>query len=126
MVIMKKDKNKVTIRQICARPRFYVGRTVTVEGIFRGWEKGQYDFPAAAEDTAPDRTAWLIATGPECAYVVGGRPDVNALNPADIGCRIEVTGMVLMSDDGGIYLSFEKGQRLSLKPVKARPVKIAA
>jgi hypothetical protein len=49
--------------------------------------------------------------------VTDGIPQgVSPTEPEDFGCRIEIAGMVALSGDGGVYLEFRKGRRLS-KPV---------
>ncbi len=116
-----KTKKEDIIRQICSHPDFYVGVTVTFEGIFRGWSIGRYDFPVGAENHSPKtRSDWLIVTGPDCAYVTGGAPPhVSAGHKEDIGCRIEITATVALSDDGGIYFEFVRGRQLAPKIAKA-------
>ena len=105
---------KPTIAQICAQPANYVGREVILEGIFLGWRRGKCHFPPGAETTSPKtRSDWLIGTGSNCAYVTGGHPaGVNPANHEDSGCHIEITGIVALSDDGGVYFEFKKGRRL--------------
>jgi hypothetical protein len=122
----KATKKKLTIKQICAKPANYVGRVVTLEGIFLGWRLGKCHFPPGAETTSPKtRSDWLIGTGSDCAYVTGGAPaGVSPANLADIGCRIEITGMVALSEDGGVYFEFRKGRRLA--PKTASKIKTAA
>ena len=115
---MSKTKTrKLTIDQICARPAIYVGRAVTLEGIFLGWGYGKCHFPPGAETTSPKtRSDWLIGTGSDCAYVTGGHPaGVSPANHEDSGCHIEITGIVALSDDGGVYFEFKKGRRLVSK-----------
>ena len=118
--MLKAKKKKLTIKKICSRLDFYVGRTVTLEGTFRGWGMGECEFPAGAERNAPKtRSDWLISTGHDCAYVTGGLPQVSPTNQEDVGCRIEITGTVALSEDGGVYFEYLKGRRLSAKPLKA-------
>jgi hypothetical protein len=124
---MSKATNiKLTIKQICAKPAKYAGRVITLEGIFLGWGLGKCHFPPGAETTFPKtRSDWLIGTGSDCAYVTGGAPaGVSPANHADIGCRIVISGMVALSEDGGVYFEFRKGRRLILKA--ASKIKTAA
>lgn len=113
----KATKKKLTIDRICAQPAIYVGRAVTLEGIFLGWGHGKFHFPPGAATISPKtRSDWLIGTGSDCAYVTGGHPaGVSPANHVDSGCHIEITGIVALSDDGGVYFEFKKGRRLVSK-----------
>jgi hypothetical protein len=117
----KHNKKKLTIKQICAKPTHYTGSVVTLEGLFLGWKLGECHFPPNAETDPPiTHSDWLIATGPDCVYVTGGLPEgMRPTEPKDIGCRIEITGMVALKDDRGVYLVFREGHRLASKPVSA-------
>ena len=125
MLKAKKNKKKLTIKQICDHPEHYVGTVVTLDGSFLGWGPlGKHHFPPGAETASPKtKSDWIIATGSDCAYVTGGH--VEGLGPAqhqDLGCRIEITGEVALSEHKGVYLVFREGRRLASKPVStAKP-----
>ncbi|MBZ5523968.1 MAG: hypothetical protein LAP21_17160 [Acidobacteriia bacterium] len=124
MLKAKKDKKKLTIKQICAKPAHYVNSVVTLEGSFLGWGAlGKHHFPPGAETSPKTRSDWMFATGLDCAYVTGGKPvGVDPAEHQDYGCHIELTGMVALGDDGGVYFVFRDGRRLVSKPVStAKP-----
>jgi hypothetical protein len=117
--MLKQSNEKVTIKRICARREFYVGRTITFEAIFHGWGTGGCEFPAEAESNSPNKSDWVISTEKDCAYVSGGLPDgVSPANKEDLGCHIELTAIVAVTDDGGIYFEFVSGRRIREKAEK--------
>ena len=119
---MKNTKKKLTIGQICAHLDHYLGHAVTLEGKFLGWQQGDHQFPAGAEDRPDSKSDWMVATGKDCLYVTGGAPtDVSPANPEDNGCRIEITGIVARGKTGGVRLEFLRGHRLKSKVISFKP-----
>jgi hypothetical protein len=85
-----------TIGEIRDNPTFYQGRTVTVEGVYQGWQGGYGSPPVTRSDwLVEDDTGWLYVTG---------KP-AGSLDPLDdIGRPIKVTGQIELTDDGEPYL----------------------
>jgi hypothetical protein len=89
-----------SIGGIMADPELYQGHTVTVEGVYQGWQDGHGSPPLTRSDwLVEDDTGWL--------YVTGKPP--GDLDPTDdIGHPLKVTGRVELTDDGEPYLVAEE------------------
>jgi hypothetical protein len=89
-----------TIGGIRAAPTLYEGQTVTIEGVYQGWQGGYGSPPLTRSDwLVEDATGWLYVTG---------KP-AGELDPvADIGRPITVTGQVELTEEGEPYLVAEE------------------
>jgi hypothetical protein len=87
---------EATIGEIRADPTLYQGRTVTVEGVYQGWQGGHGSPPLTRSDwLVEDDTGWLYVTGKPAG-------DLDPLD--DIGRPLKVTGEVELTDKGEPYL----------------------
>jgi len=85
-----------TIGEIRANPNLYQGQTVTVEGVYQGWQGGYGSPPVTRSDwLVEDDTGWLYVTGKPAG-------DLDPLD--DIGRPIKVTGQLELTDEGEPYL----------------------
>ena len=91
---------EATIGEIRAAPTLYEGQTVTIEGVYQGWQGGYGSPPVTRSDwLLEDTTGWLYVTG---------KP-VGDLDPLDdIGRPIKVTGQVELTEEGEPYLVAEE------------------
>ena len=90
------DAGKIAIGQIINSPPEFEGKPVTVAGEYRGWQaENGYGPPVTRSDwVVKDDTGWI--------YVTGEGPGVDPTQ--DIGCPIEVRGMVRVTDQGVPYI----------------------
>jgi hypothetical protein len=87
---------QAAIGEIRANPTLYQGQTVTVEGVYQGWQGGYGSPPVTRSDwLVEDETGWLYVTGKPAG-------DLDPLD--DIGRPIKVTGQLELTDDGEPYL----------------------
>ncbi len=101
------------IADICAESERYVGRVVTLQGLFQGWQVVQCQFPGGAANIPRTRSDWLIRTGADCLYVTGGIPeDYDPMKLENLGHRIELEAEVMRGEDRKIYLAYRKSRRL--------------
>jgi hypothetical protein len=107
-----KDED-LMIAEICAESERYVGRVVTLQGLFQDWQVAGCLFPDGAANHPRTRTDWLIRTADDCIYVAGGMPeDLDPMNPENLGCRIELEAEVMQDEDGQVYLVYRNSRRL--------------
>jgi len=91
---------EATIGEIRAAPTLYEGQTVTIEGVYQGWQGGYGSPPVTRSDwLLEDNTGWLYVTGEPAG-------DLNPLD--DIGRPIKVTGQVELTEEGEPYLVAEE------------------
>jgi hypothetical protein len=91
---------EATIGEIRAAPALYEGQTVTIEGLYQGWQGG-YDSPPVT------RSDWLVEDATGWLYVTG--EPAGGLDPLDdIGHPIKVTGEVELTKEGEPYLVAEE------------------
>jgi hypothetical protein len=84
------------IGEIRADPTHYRGQTVTVEGVYQGWQEGHGSPPLTRSD-------WLVADDTGWLYVTGKA--AGDLDPTgDIGHPLRVTGRVELTSEGEPYL----------------------
>ena len=103
----------LTIGEICAGSESYIGRVVTLKGIFQGWQKIQCQFPDEAADTPLTRSDWLIRTGADCIYVTGDIPEnLNPIKVENLGILVELEAEVMLSQSKKIYLVYRKSRRV--------------
>ena len=89
-----------TIGEIRAAPTLYEGHTVTIEGVYQGWQSGYGNPPVTRSDwLVEDATGWLYVAGEPAG-------DLNPLD--DIGLPITVTGQVELTEEGEPYLVAEE------------------
>jgi len=94
------SSSESTIGEIRAAPTLYEGQTVTIEGVYQGWQSGYGSPPVTRSDwLVEDATGWLYVTGEPAG-------DFNPLD--DIGRPITVTGQVELSEEGEPYLVAEE------------------
>jgi hypothetical protein len=89
-----------SIARIVRLPKEYSARTVTVSGVFAGWN-GACRGPVPAT-----RSDWMVEDGGVCLYVTGAMPKGFSAAPPKrgIGEKISVTGKVELTQDGRPYL----------------------
>jgi hypothetical protein len=91
---------EATIGEIRAAPTLYEGQTVTIEGVYQGWQGGYGSPPVTRSDwLLEDTTGWLYVTGEPAG-------DLNPLD--DIGRPLKVTGQVELTEEGEPYLVAEE------------------
>jgi hypothetical protein len=101
------------IAEICAESERYVGRVVTLRGLFQDWRVAECQFPEGAANYPRTRSDWLIRTGDDCVYVTGGMPkDFDPMKPENLGRRIELEAEVMQDEDGKVYLAYQNSRRL--------------
>jgi hypothetical protein len=89
-----------TIAGIVQQPAQYLGRQVTLNATFAGWQ-GNCRGPVPAT-----RSDWMLEDGGACLYVTGPMPDgFSAAAPKQgIGGKVTVTGAIELTQDGRAYL----------------------
>lgn len=86
-----------TIARILADSATYAGRTVRIEGRFRGWQA------PCTTSTALTRSDWVLDDGTGCIYVSGQLP--SGLSPtAPQGERVIATGKIILLRVGKVNL----------------------
>ena len=101
-----------TVTDICKEPERYAGQIITLDGVFQGWRADECRFPTSA-NPAITRSDWLIRTGTDCLYVTGGiLAGFDSMNPDDVGRRMELKAIVMLSKNGKVYLKYLDGQPL--------------
>ncbi len=91
---------EAAIGEIRAAPTLYEGQTVTIEGVYQGWQGGYGSPPVTRSDwLLEDTTGWLYVTGEPAG-------DLEPLD--DIGRPIKVTGQVELTEEGEPYLVAEE------------------
>jgi hypothetical protein len=92
--------SEATIGEIRTASALYEGQTITIEGVYQGWQGGCGSPPVTRSDwLVEDATGWLYVTG---------KP-AGALDPLDdIGRPIKVTGQVELTEEGEPYLVAEE------------------
>jgi hypothetical protein len=92
--------SEATIGEIRAAPALYEGQTVTIEGVYQGWQGGYGSPPVTRSDwLVEDATGWL--------YVTGEPPgDLDPLD--DTGLPIKVSGQIELTEEGEPYLVAEE------------------
>lgn len=91
---------EATIGEIRAAHTLYEGQTVTIEGVYQGWQGGYGSPPVTRSDwLLEDTTGWLYVTGKPAG-------DLDPLD--DIGRPIKVTGQVELTKEGEPYLVAEE------------------
>lgn len=88
---------RITLERIMAAGAAYAGRTVTVEGSFRGWKS---PCPTSVSITRSD---WILDDGTGCIYVSGCLPSSLSAS-APRGERVMVSGKVMLIGDGKMNL----------------------
>lgn len=89
-----------TVAGLANSPAPWVGRTVTVEAHFAGWQGACKGAPPVA------RADWMIERDGACLFVNGRLPaELSASPPArGIGRALTVTGVVARDRNGRAYL----------------------
>jgi len=99
---------EATIGEIRTAPALYEGQTITIEGVYQGWQGGYGSPPVTRSD-------WLLEDASGWLYVTG-KP-AGELNPlVDVGRPLMVTGQVELTQEGEPYLVAEE---VEIKPTKA-------
>jgi hypothetical protein len=89
-----------TIGEVRAASALYEGQTITVEGVYQGWQGGYGSPPVTRSDwLVEDATGWLYVTGKPAG-------DLDPLD--DIGRPVKVTGQVDLTKEGEPYLVAEE------------------
>lgn len=93
-----------TITRIVQQPAQYLGRKVTLNATFAGWQ-GSCRGPVPAT-----RSDWMIEDGAACLYVTGPMPNgFSAAAPKHgIGEKIAVAGTIEQTQDGRAYLRLSR------------------
>jgi hypothetical protein len=92
--------SEATIGEIRTNPTLYRGQTVTVDGVYQGWQGGYGSPPVTRSDwLLEDDTGWLYVTGKPAG-------DLDPLD--DIGRPIKVTGQVELTEESEPYLVAEE------------------
>lgn len=92
--------SEATIGEVRAASALYEGQTVTIEGVYQGWQGGYGSPPVTRSDwLVEDATGWLYVTGKPAG-------DLDPL--ADIGRPIKITGQVELTEEGEPYLVAEE------------------
>jgi hypothetical protein len=100
-------RGDLTIAMIAAEPARYIGRVVTLPGVFLGWQAGECRFPANIASRPRTRSDWLIRTGADCLYVTAGKPPgLDPTNPDHIGRRVVLESREMQAEGGGLYLEY--------------------
>jgi hypothetical protein len=87
---------EATIGEIRTASALYEGQTITIEGVYQGWQGGYGSPPVTRSDwLVEDATGWLYVTGKPAG-------DLDPLD--DIGRPIKVTGQVELTEEGEPYL----------------------
>jgi hypothetical protein len=92
--------SEATIGQVRAASALYEGQTVTIEGVYQGWQGGYGSPPVTRSDwLVEDATGWLYVT----------RKPAGDLDPlSDVGHPIKITGQVELTGEGEPYLVAEE------------------
>lgn len=100
--------SEANIGGIKAAPTSYEGQTVTVEGLYQGWQSGYGSPPVTRSDwLLEDDTGWLYVTG---------KP-AGELDPVkDIGHPLTVTGQIELTPEGEPYVV---AQEVEIETTKA-------
>jgi hypothetical protein len=97
----------ISIAAICSEPGSYLGKTVFVAGVFRGFRFEGARFPVAARRVSITRSDWLIRTGEDHMIVTGGAPhDLDLFDPAALDKRIHIRARVEKDSEGRLFLRF--------------------
>jgi hypothetical protein len=92
--------SEAAIGEIRVASALYEGQTVTIEGVYQGWQGGYGSPPVTRSDwLVEDATGWLYVTGKPAG-------DLDPLD--DIGRPIKVTGQVELTEEGEPYLVAEE------------------
>ena len=91
---------EAAIEEIRTSSTLYDGQTVTIDGVYQGWQGGYGSPPVTRSDwLLEDTTGWLYVTG---------KP-AGELDPlGDVGRPIKVTGQVELTEEGEPYLVAEE------------------
>jgi hypothetical protein len=97
-------ESSASIAGIVEQPAHYLGRTVTLDATFAGW---QGNCRGAVPATRSD---WMIEDGDACLYVTGPMPNgFSAAAPKrGIGEKIHVSGTIENTQDGRAYLRIQR------------------
>jgi hypothetical protein len=99
---------EATIGEIRADPAIYEGQTVTIEGVYQGWQGGYGSPPVTRSD-------WLVEDASGWLYVTG-KP-AGELDPlVDVGRPLQVTGSIELTEEDEPYLVAEE---VEIEPTKA-------
>jgi len=99
---------EATIGEIRTSPALYEGQTVTIEGVYQGWQGGYGSPPVTRSD-------WLVEDTSGWIYVTG-KP-AGELDPlVDVGRPLKVTGQVELTEEDEPYLVAEE---VEIEPAKA-------
>ena len=100
--------SEATIGEIRTAPALYEGQTVTIEGVYQGWQGGYGSPPVTRSD-------WLVEDASGWLYVTG-KP-AGSLDPlVDVGRGLKVTGQVELTEEGEPYLVSEE---VEIEPTKS-------
>jgi hypothetical protein len=92
--------SEVAIGEVRAASALYEGKTVTIEGVYQGWQGGYGSPPVTRSDwLVEDNTGWLYVTGKPAG-------DLDPLG--DIGRPVKITGQVELTEEGEPYLVAEE------------------
>ena len=85
---------------ILSHPEDYVGKDVTVQGLYAGWSGSCLGQPPRT------RSDWMLESGNACLYVSGKSPQGTSAQPPakGIGKRITVNGRVFIDADNKPYI----------------------
>ncbi len=100
----------VAIADLARDPARYVGETVTLEGVYQGFDVSACSFPDGARTSGLTRGDWLVRTGGDCMYVTGGvPPGVDPIDPGVVGRAVRVSATVRESDGRSLFLQYRDG-----------------
>jgi hypothetical protein len=84
------------LHELLQSPNTYVGKTVTIEGAYKGWRG------SCKTSGQPTRSDWLIVDDSDCVYVTGLKP--HGPSPALPGDeKLRVTGKLMNTPTGKPY-----------------------
>jgi hypothetical protein len=90
--------------QILSDPPAWAGRLVLVRGEYTGWQADPYG-PATSQGPPVTRSDWALADATGSIYCSASGPAGIPFSPlGDLGRRVDVTGVVALSDKGCPYL----------------------
>jgi len=88
---------------ILQHPQDYVGKDVSVQGVFAGWSGSCHGQPPKT------RSDWMLESGNTCLYVSGKSPKGTSARPPakGIGKKIIVSGKVVLDAQQRPYIEVE-------------------
>jgi hypothetical protein len=100
----------VTVADIARDPARFAGETVTLEGVYQGFNVSACRFPDGARTNGLTRSDWLLRSGEDCLYVTGGAPPgIDPIDPSAVGRTVRLSAIVRQGDGGSLFLQFRDG-----------------